>query len=399
MIRALKEAAMSTHLGQEAIPELRRLQRLLETSRLLNSTLELSELTEIVLRILKDGLPIERCTLFVLDRCQNKLRSLIAQELGDIEIVVALGQGLAGHVAMTGERLDIEDVHADPRFDSAFDSYLKFQTRDALCIPIFDRERSLVGVLQMLNRRRAFDRADCEFLEDICTYIGVALHNAWLHHELKQRKTVQHEGPVQPEKQSPARKALGGIVHEIQDPLTLASGQGGLCVETEQLAPKVVPESLSQPSEWSRTLEAWYATEFERRIVEITNLLQTEIVEGMREQFTLELQSRLESAQSRYEESMNQWESNRMAMREEIENLRTKKAVSGVLEEITSVKESLREKEQELKKMMSDEAFAYSRILQVKAEFQTLDAYLKGLNFHVAEGSVSPAGFSGSQQI
>ena len=92
-------------VGQEAVPELRRLQRLLETSRLLNSTLELSELTEIVLRILKDGLPIERCTLFVLDRRQKKLRSLIAQEVGEVEIVVALGQGLAGHVAMTGEWL------------------------------------------------------------------------------------------------------------------------------------------------------------------------------------------------------------------------------------------------------------------------------------------------------
>jgi transcriptional regulator of acetoin/glycerol metabolism len=314
-----------------------------------------------------------------------------------------MGQGLAGHVATTGEALDIEDVYADPRFNSAFDTRLNFRTRDSLCIPIFDREQSLVGVLQLLNRQRPFDRADREFLEDICTYIGVALHNAWLYQEHKRRKIAEHEpgtipeGPVQPEKQSLGRKNPGGTVHEIEDPLTLAVGQGGVCVQTEQLVPQVVPDILSQPSELVRTLEAWYTTDFERRLVEIANLLQTEVVEGMREQFTLELQSRLESAQSRYEESMNQWESNRVAMREEIENLRTQKTVSGVLEEIASVQESLREKEHELKKMMSDEAFAYSRILQAKAECQTLDAYLKGLNFHVAEVSVSPAGFSGSQ--
>jgi putative methionine-R-sulfoxide reductase with GAF domain len=391
-------------LCAQAAPELRRLQRLLETSRLLNSTLELSELTEIVLRILKDGLPIERCTLFILDRRQKKLRSLIAQELGEVEIVVAMGQGLAGHVAMTGEILDIKDVYADPRFDSAFDTSLNFRTRDALCIPIFDREQSLVGVLQMLNRQREFDLADREFLEDICTYIGVALHNAWLYQQLKERKTVEHDlgtfpddGPVQPENHTPARKTLGGIVHEIEDP-TLAVGQGALCVETEQLASQVVPDVPSQTGELVRNLEAWYATDFERRIVEMSNLLQTEIAEGMREQFTLELQSRLDAAQSRYEESMNQWESNRIAMREEIANLRTQKTVSGVVEEIASVQERLREKEHALKKMMSEEAFAYSRILQTKAECQTLESYLRGLKFHVAEVSANPVGSSGAER-
>src|SRR5207237_6250945 len=100
---------------KDAAPEVRRLRRLLEASRLLNSTLELQELTEIVLRILQDELPIERCTLFVLDRRQKSLRSVMAQELGQFEIVAALGQGLVGTAAITGETVDVHDVYADPR--------------------------------------------------------------------------------------------------------------------------------------------------------------------------------------------------------------------------------------------------------------------------------------------
>src|SRR5947208_6690483 len=146
---------MSTE-GKEAVSELRKLQRLLETSRLLNSTLGLEELTEIVLRILQDELPIERCTLFVLDRRNKVLRSVVAQELENIEIVTSFGQGLVGTVAITGEPLDIDDVYGDARFDSTFDRRLAFQTRDALSVPIFNREESLVGVLQLLNRRRPF---------------------------------------------------------------------------------------------------------------------------------------------------------------------------------------------------------------------------------------------------
>src|SRR5262245_49946565 len=143
---------MSTDLRNEAIPELRKLRRLLETSRLLSSTLELQELTETVLRILHDELPIERCTLFVLDRRQKLLRSVMAQELGQLEIVAPLGRGLAGTAALTGEPIDVEDAYADPRFDSTFDRRFGFRTKDALSLPIFNCEQSLVGVLQLLNR-------------------------------------------------------------------------------------------------------------------------------------------------------------------------------------------------------------------------------------------------------
>src|SRR5207244_9384460 len=94
----------------------RRLERLLEASRLLNSTLELTELTEIVLRIVKDEVPVDRCTLFVIDPQRKALRSFIAQGVGEAEINLPVGQGLAGTVAATGEMLDITNVYQDDRF-------------------------------------------------------------------------------------------------------------------------------------------------------------------------------------------------------------------------------------------------------------------------------------------
>src|SRR5882672_1715271 len=101
MVTAIDSKSSATYV--------RRLEHLLDASRLLNSTLELAELTEIVLRILQDELPIERCTLFVVDWRRRLLRSLIAQGIEQFEIVVAVGEGLAGTVAATGQPLDIAD--------------------------------------------------------------------------------------------------------------------------------------------------------------------------------------------------------------------------------------------------------------------------------------------------
>jgi signal transduction histidine kinase len=227
--------------SNDAAPEVRRLRRLLEASRLLHSTLELDELTEIVLRILQDELPIERCTLFVLDRRQKVLRSLIAQGVEEFEIVLALGEGLAGTVAVTGEPLDVVDAYSDERFHPGFDKRLNFRTRDALSIPLFNPQNSLVAVLQLLNRARFLNADEEEFLANMGAYIGIAVHNAQLYQDLKDSKSAEQELRLvrdrlaEAEKQSALSEFVAGIVHEIRNPLTVAKGQCFLFKAEEQL--------------------------------------------------------------------------------------------------------------------------------------------------------------------
>ncbi len=210
---------------------IRRLERLLDASRLLNSTLELSELTEIVFRIVQDEVGMERCTLFVLDRRHDVLRSFIAQGVEKSELKLAVGQGLAGTVAATGEIVDVEHPYQDDRFYSRFDETLGFRTKDVLAMPIFNRQGDVIGVLQLLNRSRPLDDRDKDFLSNICTYIGMAVHNAWTHRQLLESRNIEQEFRMVSERlgQAEKRSALGelvaGIIHEMKNPLTVALGQ------------------------------------------------------------------------------------------------------------------------------------------------------------------------------
>src|SRR5262249_13721678 len=142
--------------------EFSRLNRLLDAAILLNSTLELKEMTEIILEIVRDQVPIERVTVFRVDRGLQLVRSLVAQEVPQ-EIVLPIGSGIAGVVAATGELLDITDAYADPRFNSSFDRILNYHTNDLLAMPIVNGKGHVVGVLELLNRTRPISASDVEF--------------------------------------------------------------------------------------------------------------------------------------------------------------------------------------------------------------------------------------------
>jgi len=178
---------------QEALRSVYRMRRILEAAKILNSTLDLAELTAIILRIVQDEVGVDRGTVFVVDRAQGLLRSVVAQGIELNEIVVPLGHGIAGTVAARGDMIDIVDAYADSRFDSSFDAVLGYRTNDLFCMPIVNRSGAVVGVLELLNRTRPLLEEDREFLAGVSVHIGLALENASMHLEIVEKRKIEKE--------------------------------------------------------------------------------------------------------------------------------------------------------------------------------------------------------------
>jgi signal transduction histidine kinase len=203
-------------------PETHRLQALLETVRLLNSTLELKALTGIIMEVVRSEIAVERISVFVVDRATNTLRALIAQELEGEEFYVPMGVGVVGTVASTGEILDIVDAYADPRFARQFDRKSGYYTNDLFALPVCNREGEIVGVIELLNRLRPITPSDREFLLGISVYIGLALENSFLHAQMLAKQEREKDQGAEP-------------VHNINDPLTFALGYLELADNEEDL--------------------------------------------------------------------------------------------------------------------------------------------------------------------
>jgi phosphoserine phosphatase RsbU/P len=189
----LSEARISSELAaQEKDKQITQLSLLFEATRLLNSTLDLAELLELILRIARTEVKADRASVFLVDHKRNELWSIVASGLGQEEIRIPLGKGVAGRVANSGEIINVEDAYSLDFFDSSFDRKFRYQTRSILCVPIRHHSGTIVGVMELLNARSGrFSQADSDFLSRLSGHMAMALENARLHRDSLEKQ--RHE--------------------------------------------------------------------------------------------------------------------------------------------------------------------------------------------------------------
>jgi GAF domain-containing protein len=123
----------------------------------------------------------ERSTLFLLDQEKKELWSKVTRGGSMQEIRLPVGKGIAGHVAASGETINIPDAYKDLRFNPEVDKQTGFRTRSILCLPMRNRAGDTVGVLQMLNKRAGpFSQEDELLLAAFAAQAAVAWENVAL---------------------------------------------------------------------------------------------------------------------------------------------------------------------------------------------------------------------------
>ena len=167
---------------------------MVEASKVFNSTLDLSELLGKILDVAKTLTKAERGTLFLVDEKTDEIWSLIAQGMEKQEIRLPRGRGIAGHVALTGEIVNIPDAYADERFNPEVDKRTGFRTRNILTLPIRNKAGKIVAALQLLNKASgSFTDDDTEVLLTLSGQMAMSLENAQLHHDLLEKERLERE--------------------------------------------------------------------------------------------------------------------------------------------------------------------------------------------------------------
>ena len=95
----------------------------------------------------------EQGSVFMFDAKNDELWSLVSTDLEKNEIRIPRSYGIAGWVFQNKTPLIINDAYSDPRFFSEVDKKTGFRTQNILCIPLINRKKECLGVIQNLEQK------------------------------------------------------------------------------------------------------------------------------------------------------------------------------------------------------------------------------------------------------
>jgi len=168
-------------------PELRymaeQLARLIEVSVTLNSTLNLDELLQFIIRSASEILDCESVSILLYD--EKNAHLIFAAASGSdpkllAETPVPLNNSLAGTIFRENKVISLSDVQQDARHYQIVSKHIGFEVKNLLGVPMRIKEKP-TGVIEALNKRGGnFDESDADILAVIASQAAVAINNARL---------------------------------------------------------------------------------------------------------------------------------------------------------------------------------------------------------------------------
>jgi sigma-B regulation protein RsbU (phosphoserine phosphatase) len=193
-----------------------------ETSKLLNSTLDIDELLGVILNLSSQTMEAQASSLLLIDKKTGKLDLHISPREKGVEkrrLEIKMGEGLAGWVAEHGQPVISNRVKDDPRYSVQLEEQIGFSIDSLICLPLRRRGR-LIGVVTALNKLngKRFEQEDLEVFSTLADQIAIALDNSYLFKKLK-KKSLETETLLEVEKSLSSTLNLSELLEIILDSL------------------------------------------------------------------------------------------------------------------------------------------------------------------------------------
>ncbi|KAJ8008079.1 hypothetical protein DPEC_G00101040 [Dallia pectoralis] len=170
--------------------------RLLELVRDVSSHLDVTALCHKIFLHINELIAADRYSLFLVCEDSSNTKFLVSrlfdvaegstlEEASNSCIRLEWNKGIVGHVAATGQPLNIKNAYEDPRFNAEVDHITGYKTQSILCMPIKNHREEVVGVAQAINKKcgenGTFTEQDEKDFSAYLAFSGIVLHNAQLY--------------------------------------------------------------------------------------------------------------------------------------------------------------------------------------------------------------------------
>jgi signal transduction histidine kinase len=161
---------------------IQQLEKLVEVSLTLNSTRNLDEILQHIIKNAAEILNCEAASILLHDEKRNRL--IFVATGSDpktlAKIPVPMEGSLAGNIFRENRAILLNDVSQDPRHYRAVGEQINFQPRSLVGVPMRIKDK-VVGVLEALNKQEGeFTAEDEKLLTVVASQAAIALNNARL---------------------------------------------------------------------------------------------------------------------------------------------------------------------------------------------------------------------------
>ncbi|MBE0498156.1 MAG: GAF domain-containing protein [Campylobacterales bacterium] len=130
----------------------------------------------------KDLVDAERCSIFMYDKEADMLWTKLSDGIG--RIAISKTSGIAGDTFTTREAQVVNLPYEDSRFLAGIDKKSGYETKNMITVPIFDSQRKVIGLFQLLNKKEGdFLDDDLKVLTFFANYISGTLELSFLINE------------------------------------------------------------------------------------------------------------------------------------------------------------------------------------------------------------------------
>jgi GAF domain-containing protein len=127
----------------------------------------------------KDLINADRCSIFMYDKEADMLWTKLADGIG--KIAISTTSGIAGDTFTKGEPQVVNMPYEDQRFLAGIDKKSGYETKNMITVPIFDSQREVIGLFQLLNKAEGdFSDEDLKVLTFFANYISGTLELSFL---------------------------------------------------------------------------------------------------------------------------------------------------------------------------------------------------------------------------
>ncbi|XP_053317405.1 cGMP-specific 3',5'-cyclic phosphodiesterase isoform X2 [Spea bombifrons] len=170
--------------------------RLLELVKDISSHLDVTALCHKIFLHIHELIEADRYSLFLVCEDSSNEKFLVSrlfdvaegttlEEASNNCIRLEWSKGIVGHVAETGQPLNIKDAYKDSRFNAEVDQITGYKTQSILCMPIKNHREEVVGVAQAINKKSGtngtFTEQDEKDFSAYLAFCGIVMHNAQLY--------------------------------------------------------------------------------------------------------------------------------------------------------------------------------------------------------------------------